>query len=38
LRVGLIQTNDKAPLPGDVIKAGAHAFAERQARKAGLID
>jgi hypothetical protein len=34
----LIEANDKAPLPSDAFKAGARTFAEREARKAGLID
>jgi hypothetical protein len=38
LRVGPVQANENAPLPSIAFKAGARAFAEREARKADLID
>jgi hypothetical protein len=38
LRAGLIEANDKAPLPSLAFKARARIFAEREARKADLID
>jgi hypothetical protein len=38
LRVGWVQANENASLPSAAFKASARAFAEREARKAGLID
>jgi hypothetical protein len=38
LRAGLWQDNEKAPLSGAAFCFLARAFAEREARKAGLID
>ena len=38
LHAGSVQANEKAPLPSWAFKAGSRAFAEHEARKAGLID
>jgi hypothetical protein len=38
LRAGWVQANMNSSMPSDMFKAGAHAFAEREARAAGLID
>ena len=38
LRAGWVQANMNSSMPSDMFKAGARAFAEREARAAGLID
>jgi hypothetical protein len=38
LSAGSVQANEKAPLPSWTFKPASQVFAEREARKAGLID